>query len=50
MGFRSIPRTKFLRCLAENADSGGKAGHWEVEADPNAVADWQPGAALLAAK
>ena len=50
MDFRSIPRTKFLRCLAENAGSGGKAGYWEVEADPKAVADWQPGADLLAAK
>ena len=48
MGFRSIPRTEFLRCLAENAGSGGKAGHWEVEADPKSVADWQPSAALSA--
>jgi leucyl/phenylalanyl-tRNA---protein transferase len=50
MGFRSIPRTEFLRCLAENAGSGGKAGHWEVEADPKSVADWQPSAALSAAE
>jgi len=48
MGFRSIPRTEFLHALAENTGSGGKAGRWEVEADPKAVADWQPGAALSA--
>ena len=50
MGFRSIPRTEFLRRLAENAGSGGKPGHWQVEVDPKLVADWQPSAALSIAK
>ncbi len=43
MGFRSIPRTDFLRCLAENSYAGGKRGRWEIEADPQTVAKWQPG-------
>jgi Leu/Phe-tRNA-protein transferase len=45
MGSRSISRTEFIGCLAENAGSGGKAGRWNIEADLKAVADWQPGAA-----
>ncbi|MGE5151479.1 MAG: leucyl/phenylalanyl-tRNA--protein transferase [Rhodospirillaceae bacterium] len=50
MGFRSIPRTEFLRCLADNVGSGGNARRWETEADPMTVAKWQPGAALPAAE
>jgi leucyl/phenylalanyl-tRNA--protein transferase len=50
MGFRSIPRTEFLGCLADNVRSGGKVGRWEIEADPLTVAKWQPGTALSAAE
>jgi len=44
-GFREIPRTEFLNRLAEALRSPGKTGRWQVEADPAAVSEWQPGAA-----
>jgi hypothetical protein len=44
MGFRSIPRSEFLRILAADAGEGGNKGHWSVEARPDAVADWQAAA------
>ena len=50
MGFRSIPRTEFLRCLADNIWSGGKVGRWEVEVAPQTVAKWQPSASRSAAE
>jgi leucyl/phenylalanyl-tRNA---protein transferase len=50
MGFRLVLRTEFLRCLAENTGSGGKAGRWKVETDLKSVADWQPSATLSAAE
>ncbi|ODR94827.1 hypothetical protein AUC69_03210 [Methyloceanibacter superfactus] len=43
MGFRMIPRSEFLRILGEDVGLKGKPGRWSVEADPRAVADWQPG-------
>jgi leucyl/phenylalanyl-tRNA---protein transferase len=50
MGFRSIPRAEFLHSIADNIRSGGKVGRWEIEADLQVVAKWQPGAALSAAE
>ena len=42
MGFREVPRAEFLTRLAQAERHAGKSGRWQVEADPAAVADWQP--------
>ncbi|HZT25289.1 MAG TPA: leucyl/phenylalanyl-tRNA--protein transferase [Pseudolabrys sp.] len=42
MGFREIPRTEFLRRLADAERQPGRPGRWQVEADVARVADWQP--------
>ena len=44
MGFRAIPREAYLRRLVA-AESGDEQGRWQVEAQPELVAGWQPGAA-----
>jgi leucyl/phenylalanyl-tRNA--protein transferase len=41
MGFRMIPRDRFLQLLTEDAQSGGRPGSWTVEAGPETVALWQ---------
>ncbi|MGH6734866.1 MAG: leucyl/phenylalanyl-tRNA--protein transferase [Methyloceanibacter sp.] len=43
MGFRMVPRERFLRLLAENVGEGGRPGRWTVEAGSEAIADWHPG-------
>jgi len=40
MGFRSIPRSEFLRILIEDVGHGGRPGGWTVEAGPDVVAGW----------
>jgi leucyl/phenylalanyl-tRNA--protein transferase len=50
MGCRLIPRAEFIHCLAKNVRSGGKPGRWNIEADLNTVADWQPGGNQATAK
>jgi leucyl/phenylalanyl-tRNA--protein transferase len=47
MGFREIPRAEFLRHLTLGASAAGKPGRWEVEAEPETVADWQPAKAAV---
>jgi leucyl/phenylalanyl-tRNA---protein transferase len=47
MGFRNIPRSEFLRHIADSA-SGGRGGRWQVEADARQIADWQPQPKLTA--
>ncbi|HEY1310049.1 MAG TPA: GNAT family N-acetyltransferase, partial [Pseudolabrys sp.] len=42
MGFRDIPRTEFLKRLAQAERKPGKSGRWQAEADVAAVADLQP--------
>jgi leucyl/phenylalanyl-tRNA--protein transferase len=44
MGFRTIPRSAFLRRLAADIAREGKAGPWQIEAGPKLVADWNPAA------
>lgn len=45
VGFREIPRGEYLSRLAEAVRQPGKTGRWQIEADPAAVSQWQPGAA-----
>ena len=45
MGFREIPRAEFLTRLREAQRSPGRSGHWQVETDAMAAANWQPNAA-----
>ncbi|MEJ2435208.1 MAG: leucyl/phenylalanyl-tRNA--protein transferase [Pseudolabrys sp.] len=42
MGFREIPRRGFLARLAQAERLPGKNGRWQVEADLETVASWQP--------
>ena len=41
-GFVDVPRAEYLKRLAEAVKLPGKPGRWQVEADPVAVAAWQP--------
>ena len=49
MGFRMIPRSEFLDALRAHQAPVGPLGHWQIEAGPDIVADWQPAAAQQAA-
>jgi leucyl/phenylalanyl-tRNA--protein transferase len=42
MGFREIPRRKYLTRLAEAVRQPAKIGRWQVEADLDTVSQWQP--------
>jgi leucyl/phenylalanyl-tRNA---protein transferase len=43
MGFREIPRTDFLKRLADAVPAPGKSGRWQVEADLDTVSRWRFG-------
>ena len=42
MGFRTIPRSEYLRELAVAVSAEGKSGRWDVEVGPATVAAWSP--------
>ena len=42
MGFREIPRRDFLNRLTTAGKNPGRIGRWQVDADMQTVADWQP--------
>jgi len=42
MGFRDVPRAKYLGKLADAVRQPGKIGRWQVEADIDTVSRWQP--------
>lgn len=42
MGFREIPRGEFLACLRRAERLPGKSGRWQIEAETDQIADWQP--------
>ena len=49
-GFQMIPRSQFLQQIAQDTQSGGKPGRWQVQYDTREVSDWQPGPVPMAAE
>jgi leucyl/phenylalanyl-tRNA---protein transferase len=43
MGFRTIPRRRFLDEIAGAVRAAGKDGRWRVETDLKTIAAWEPG-------